>query len=259
MKKSMKLVSILIIFVFLLSINLVHAKHIERVNTENQTTVQRYDQEFLEQMEKKVDNSQTFSITKATREDFIKAKNRYKDKLIRDTLNIRKVNGIIEIPMARPGYFSSVIFKDTLLDTDDSGIREYHYLGYFPDIECYLVSGTFWEYYECYLIDKNSGYRTTTWNRPFLSPNAKYFANLSMPYGLEGVPNGIQIWKVGDDCNDFDYLSKYLELDQQIWVPDEFYWETDNSLILKVVPIDQFWDENGSPNQNDFYYLRIRL
>lgn len=134
----MKLVSILIIFVFLLSINLVHAKHIERVNTENQTTVQRYDQEFLEQMEKKVDNSQTFSITKATREDFIKAKNRYKDKLIRDTLNIRKVNGIIEIPMARPGYFSSVIFKDTLLDTDDSGIRKYHYLGYFPDIECYI-------------------------------------------------------------------------------------------------------------------------
>ena len=201
------------------------------------------------------DSSQTFSITKVSTEDFTKAKNSYKDKFIHDTLNIRKINGVIEVPLNRLHYPPSVIFKDTLVGIGETEEREYHYLGHFPNPDNYLVSGAFWEHYECYLIDKETGSKKTTWNRPFLSPNSKYFANLSMPYGLEGVPNGIQIWKVENQ----KYLSKYLELDQQVWVADQFSWETDNSLILKVAAIDKYLNENGQPNEKDFYYLRLRL
>ncbi|MEM0575744.1 hypothetical protein [Flavobacterium polysaccharolyticum] len=203
------------------------------------------------------ESSQEFSISKTTLEDFTKAKNSYKDKLIQDTLNIRKVNGITEVYLNRPHYPSSVIFKDTLVGLGETEEREYHYLGHFPDLDNYLVSGTFWEHYECYLIDKKTGRKTTTWNRPFLSPTSKYFANLSMTYGLEGVPNGIQIWKV--ETANQNYLSKYLELDQQIWVPDDFVWETNNSLILKVASVDKYLNENGQPNEKDFYYLRLLL
>ncbi len=201
------------------------------------------------------DSTQNFSISKATIEDYTKAKNNYKDKFIEDTLNIIKVNGVTEIPLNRPHYPPFVIFKDTLVGIGETEEREYQYLGHFPDLDNYLVSGTFWEHYECYLIDKETGDITTTWNRPFLSPNSKYFANLSMAYGLEGVPNGIQIWKVGSQNN----LSKYLELDQQVWVAEEFFWETDNSLILKVAIIEKYLNESGQPNEEDFYYLRLQL
>jgi hypothetical protein len=200
-------------------------------------------------------SSQIFSIAKATLEDFKKAKNGYKDIFIQDTLTIRKVNGVTELPLNRPHYPPSVIFKDTLVGIGETDEREYHYLGRFANLEYYLVSGIFWEHYECYLINKKTGSKTTTWNRPFLSPTSKYFANLSMAYGLEGVPNGIQIWKVENQ----NYLSKYLELDQQIWVADDFFWETDNSLILKVAPVDQYLNESGQPNEMEFYYLRLRL
>jgi hypothetical protein len=203
------------------------------------------------------DSSQTFSITKATIEDFTKAKNNYKDKFIQDTLNVRKVNGVTEVPLNRPHYPPSVVFKDTLVGVGETEEREYHYLGHFPDIDNYLVSGTFWEHYECYLIDKETGNKTTTWNRPYLSPASEYYANLSLPYGLEGVPNGIQIWKV--KTANQNNLIKYLELDQQIWVPDDFVWETNNSLILKVASVDKYLNENGQPNEKDFYYLRLLL
>jgi hypothetical protein len=201
------------------------------------------------------DSLQTFSMTKTTLEDFITAKEIYKDKFIQDTLNIRKINGITELPLNRLQYPPSVIFKDTLVGIGETEEREYYYLGHFPDLDNYLVSGTFWEYDECYLVDKETGGQTSTWNRPFLSPTSKYFANLSLPYGLEGLPNGIQIWKVENQ----NYLSKYLELDQQIWVPEDFVWETDNSLILKVTGVDNYLNENEQTKEKDFYYLRLRL
>ena len=76
-----------------------------------------------------------------------------------------------------------------------------------------------------------------------------------MPYGLEGLPNGIQIWKIENN----NYLRKYLELDQQIWVPEDFVWETDNTIILKVAAVEKYLNKNGQLNEKDFYYLKLRL
>lgn len=203
------------------------------------------------------DSLQTFSFTKTTIEDFTKAKIKYNDKLVPDSLIIKKVNGTLELPLHRPHYPPSVVFKDTFVDIGETEERVFQYLGHFPDLDYYLVSVTFWEHYECYLINKKTGRKTTTWNRPFLSPTSKYFANLSVPYGLEGVPNGVQIWNIERSYQ--IYLSSYFELNQQIWVPVDFVWETDNSLILKVSTVDKYLSENGQPNSTDFYYLRLTL
>lgn len=201
------------------------------------------------------DSTQSFSIIKASTADFTKAKKNFRDKLVQDTLTIKKVNGVTELPLIKPHYPPSVIFTDTLSGTGETDEREYHYLGHFPDLGKYLVSGTFWEHSACYLIDKKTGNQTTTWNRPYLSPNSQFLGNLSMSYGLEGTPNGIQIWKVEAQ----NHLSSYLDLNQQIWVPDDFVWESDNSLILRVTSVGSFLDSNGQPNEKDFYYLRLRL
>lgn len=203
------------------------------------------------------DTIQSFSIVNASQEDYLKAIKNYKDKFTADTTVIKKVNGVLEIPLVRPHYPHSVIFTDSLIETDDFEMREYRYLGQYKDLDIFLVEGIFYEHYECYLIDKKSGRKITIWNGPKLSPSSKYFANLSQPYGYEGIPNGIQVWKI-DVYYNVD-LNKYLEIDQQIWTPIDFVWETDNTLLVKVVSVDKFWTSDGEINDKDCYYLRINL
>jgi len=205
------------------------------------------------------DSLQTFSITKASTEDFLKAKKLYVNKMLYDTTTFRKTNGEIKLPVDRK-WKPFVTFTDTLLNTDDSDIREYQYLGRFDKIDFYVVGGSFWEHYECYLIDKLTGRQTTIWNTPMISPNDKFIANLSMAYGLEGVPNGLQIWRIDRHENNQVEpisISKHFELDQQIWAPIDIVWETDNSLILKVATIENYLKTNGESNENDFYCLRL--
>jgi len=217
---------------------------------------------IIDEIESKI---QSFSIVSASQEDYLKALKKYKDKLTTDITVIKKVNGALEVPIAY--YPSSVIFTDTLIGIEELDLyrREYSYLGQYKnlgqykdeDLGVFLVEGIFYEHYECYLIDGKSGRKTTIWNEPKLSPSSKYFANLSMPYGYEGIPNGIQVWKI-----DISYkvdLNKYLEIDQQIWAPVDFVWETDNALLLKVVSVDKFWTSDGEINDEDYYYLRINL
>lgn len=208
-----------------------------------------------------IDSSQTFSITNATADDFKTAKSKAQDKILYDTISFKKVNGEIKLPVDRK-WKPFVTFTDTLLNTDETDIREYQYFGQFDKIGFYIIGGSFWEHNEFYLIDKRTGKQTTIWNTPTISPNDKFIANLSMPYGLEGVPNGLQIWRIDrNKHNQVEPISivKHLELDQQIWAPDDFVWETDNSLILKVSAVDKCMNDNGQPNENDFYYLILRI
>jgi hypothetical protein len=208
-----------------------------------------------------IDSLRTFSITKATADDFIKAKKSFVDKTLYDTASFRKVNGEIKLPVDEK-WRPFVTFTDSLINTDISDFRQYYYVGQYEKIGFYIVIGSFWEHSEFYLIDKRTGRQTTLWSSPTISPNEKLIANLSMTYGLEGVPNGIQIWRI--DSNEHNQIepisiSKHLELDQQIWAPDDFYWETNNSLILKVTAVDKYMNENGQPNEKDFFYLRIKI
>jgi hypothetical protein len=206
-------------------------------------------------------SSEPFSITTASKNDFNRCKQR--DYITYDTLLFRKKNGTLKLPTSEK-WKPFVIFSDSLVDSDDDKEREFRYLGQFKEIGYYIVSGNFYEHSEDYLIDKNSASQTVIWNDPKISPGREFIANLSMSYGLEGEPNGVQIWRViKDENNEADpiTISKILEIDQQIWVPDDFVWETKNTLILKVIPVAKFWDKTGNLNKNpsDFYYLRIKV
>ncbi len=197
----------------------------------------------------------------ATIDDFNRAKQFFVDRILYDTATYKKVNGEVKLPIAE-GWNPFVSFTDTLLDTDESEVRQYYYVGQFEKIGFYIVKGSFWEHIEYYLIDKRTGRQTIIWSSPAISPANKFIANLSMTYGLEGVPNGIQVWRIDRNQNNQAEpisLSKYLELDQQIWAPEDLVWETDNSIILKVAAVDKYMNETGQPKPNDFYYLRLKL
>jgi hypothetical protein len=199
-------------------------------------------------------NSYNISISFATREEFKKAKNHYKDQLLEDTLVFMKKNGVITLPL-RLTEIPSVIFTDSLVDGDEAH-REFDYLGQYPNLDMYLVSGSFWEHYECYLIDKKTGMITVVWTQPQVSPSSEYLANLSMPYGLEGVPNGLQIWKYNQNEKK---LTNWLEIDQQVWAPVDFVWENQKSILLKVYSVEKLRESYRELHEKEYYYLRFLI
>lgn len=225
---------------------------------QNEATVENIESDNKEFVNESL---QSFSITEVTSDEFEIAKSKSNDKTLYDTINFKKEDGEIKLPVDRnPKPF--VIFKDTLSETDETDIREYQYFGQFDNIGFYIVAGRFWEHFEFYLVDKQTGRQTTIWNAPTISPNDKFIANLSMDYGLEGVPNGIQVWSIERNKeNQVEPISiyKHLEIDQLIWIPEELVWVTDNSFILKVVSVENFMESGGQPKVDDFYYLKMKI
>lgn len=173
-----------------------------------------------------------------------------------DTNKIRKNNGFIQLNLNNN---EMKVFRDTLVNTDNSDFREYKYLGSIDTINQYLLVGYFWEYMEYYLVNKDNGEVTILWERPNLSPDNKYIVNLSMDYGLEFVPNGIQIWKVEKDGNANISINKHFELDQEIWVPSNLIWKSDNEFILKVASIEKFMENPNELKEEDYYHLEFNV
>ncbi len=207
--------------------------------------------------EKKDVKASLYTLEAAIRLDFEKAKKNNPEAFTADTSNYRKENGILSLKI-KDEWKLLASFRDTLNapESDDTEIREYKYLGQLKPINKYVVEGYFWEFYECYLVDKVTGKVDTTWTSPSLSPDSKLLASLSLPYGLEGLPNGIQIFKVE---NGGEQIAKYFEINQDEWSPYESYWESVDSIIIKILPINRISEINGIPKEEDFSYLRLRI
>ena len=201
------------------------------------------------------DTSSLYSLSNATGDEFSKAEINFKDKILYDSTNLHKNAGTIKMQTdSKTKPF--VTFTDTLPNTDETEIRDYQYFGQFPEIGVYVVHLDYYEGSEYILVHKSTGIQTSVWNKPKLSPSNKFIANLSPAYGMEGVPNGIQIWKVSKDRK---ATSKHIEIDQLVWVPYEFYWETDNTLVLHANTVEKYLEGEGRPNKKDGFFLRLTI
>lgn len=207
--------------------------------------------------EEKAKAETAYSIEKATKLDFDKAKKGAPASLTPDTTNSRKKKGVLQVP-TNGKWKSLTAFRDTLNspESDDDDFREYKYLGQFKVINKLLVEGNFWEFYECYLVDKNTGRIDTTWTIPSISPDNNMLASLSMTYGLEGLPLGIQVFRIEDGGQN---LTKYIEINQEEWSPYDFYWESPTTLIIQIIPIEKVLEINEIPKQEDYSYIRLRI
>jgi hypothetical protein len=192
-------------------------------------------------------------ISNVTKTIFDNAKAKHQTKLVRDTLTIKKVNGKIELLTTSK---KNIIFKDTLVEVGDPNEREYEYIGQFKKAGFYLVYVRFWESGESYLINKKTGEQNILWYFPELSPQSTFFANTSLPYGLDGGQNGLQIWKI--DKTNHDKLIKYFEIDQNKWIPFDLCWESDNTIILKVIEAEKF-EFFSSEKESEYSYLRLSI
>jgi len=77
-----------------------------------------------------------------------------------------------------------------------------------------------------------------------------------MPYGLEGVHLGIQIFRIE---NNGQNLTKLIEINQEEWSPYNFYWESPNTLIIQILPVERVMEINGIPKQEDYSYIRLKI
>lgn len=100
----------------------------------------------------------------------------------------------------------------------------------------YIVEGHYWEWYEFYLVSRKTGSVDTIWTRPIFSPNNLLLISKSTDYGLEGHPNGYQIWQL----NQQNRWTKVYEIDQQDWVPLDFRWISDGTFILKKAKMGDY-------------------
>lgn len=210
---------------------------------------------------KELSLAQPFSISKTTEQEYNYAVSKYSNRLLKDIEEHKKDSGIIQLPIERR-WNPFVEFKDILPESDETGFKEYRYLGQFENIGFYLVQGYFWEHSECYLIDKKTGNQTITWNTPIISPKNEFFANISTSYGLEGAPNGVQIWKIikrPENQSEPAYIEKYLELDQLIWVPIDFVWNENESLLIKVITVVNYMKYGKQDHEKNTYYLELKI
>lgn len=189
-------------------------------------------------------------ITPTNKIAFDKEKVKYRSGLLEDTLSIIKKEKRLILPI---NIKEPIVLTDSLVEIGDPDEREHNYYGQFKKEGFYLVGVRYWESYEFFLINKKTGEQTSLWDFPELSPKLGFFANTSLPYGMEGQTNGLQIWKI-----DNGKLIKYFEIDQDKWIPFKIYWESEKSLIVQVVEKEKF-DYFSSNKQPEYSYLRVNI
>jgi hypothetical protein len=121
-----------------------------KLSQDDLLTIDDYDSTYNEKV-----NGDTLSkyinIEFITKEEFNRNKIKEENYFIRDTLAIRKDNGVIRLNCI-----------DTVLeyiDNDEDGDRFslYEYFGQIPFINKYVVSGYFYEWFNCFLLGEIKG------------------------------------------------------------------------------------------------------
>lgn len=151
---------------------------------------------------------------------------------------------------------SFLVFLDKTFPDNEEADITFQYGGYYKKIDRHLLVTQHYEHNEYNLIS-NKGTKTPVWNEPQFTKDGQYFFCLR-PYGLEGEPVGLQIWRIKKDQSDsFDpiELVKILELDQLLFNPKECLWNKQGDLVIKAGKLkDNFYPKEPSEE----YYLKLK-
>lgn len=202
-----------------------------------------------------------FSIQPTDSATFSHLKFNPRSTIFLDTTPIPKVGRELKLPLKRK-WNRYAVFNDSISELEDPNESPYRYHGKYASLGVYLVEEQLYEYEQFHLIEDQEGGITTTWNFPVFSPDSAHFANISLDYGLDGLPNGIQIWKVNKwftsgIVEQHVSIENVFELDQQFWIPIDFVWENEHSIILKVETLSGWADNKLSEESDSLYYLRL--
>ena len=113
--------------------------------------------------------SKYFTIDLISYEEYQKAKKNGYFPLVKDTLAIKKKEGILLLPCSN----TVVKLKDVEMTPQDD-LEVYEYEGEMQPIHQYLIAGYYYEAGDKFFIDKRTGHETEIESHPYLSPDGKY-------------------------------------------------------------------------------------
>jgi hypothetical protein len=199
--------------------------------------------------------SKYFTIDQISYEEYQKAKKNGYFPLVKDTLAIKKKEGILTLPCSD----TVVKLKDVEMTPQDD-LEYYEYLGEMQPIHQYLIAGYYYEAGDKFLIDKRTGHKTEIESQPYLSPDGKYIITLGVTE--MGGATAIALYKV---------LSKEpfaIELVVSAWI---FYWVAyeesknrptffgeDGCLYVAIDALDSY-EYNYKEEDKPCKYVRIKI
>ena len=199
--------------------------------------------------------SKYFTIDLISYEEYQKAKKNGYFPLVKDTLAIKKKEGILSLPCND----TVVKLKDVEMTPQDD-LEYYEYLGEMQPIHQYLIAGNYYEAWDKFFIDKKTGHKTEIESYPYLSPDGKYIVTLGVTE--MGGATAIALYKV---------LSKEpfaIELVVSAWI---FYWVAyeesknrptffgkDGCLYVAIDALDSY-EYNYKEEDKPCKYVRINI
>lgn len=185
-------------------------------------------------------DKQLFDAKKSTAVNFLTA----------DTTVIVKKEGKITLPCTH----TTVEYEDN--ESDGESWRKHTYIGQIDFLNTYVVEGSYYENWDCQLINKTTGEALSVTDYPHISPDKKYMICIA-PNPYDGTAE-LEIYTIRGETIDGLIFATFAN-----WIPVESatsnppFWSSDNYLYLTVNHTKAYWQET---TYNDRYqYLRMRI
>lgn len=171
-----------------------------------------------------------FEVKASSKEAFDAVKSSFENMDTSEANRIRKYENFI----SRSG--DSLIIKTTdggnvylvTRQSDNDDLAIYDFIQDMPDINQWLVLGSYWESYGYLLIDKTSGDTTHLYGMPVVSPDKKHIITFNQDLQAGFTFNGLQLLEMQ---NGKPVLIGAKEL--YYWGPDNVTWKNDHTLLVQ--------------------------
>ena len=199
--------------------------------------------------------SKYFTIDMISYEVYQKAKKNGYFPLVKDTLAIKKKEGILLLPCSD----TVVKLKDVEMTPQDD-LEVYEYEGEMQPIHQYLIAGYYYEAGDKFLIDKRTGHKTEIESHPYLSPNGKYIITLGVTE--MGGATAIALYKVLN--KDPFAIELVVSAWIRYWVAYEAsknrptFFGKDGCLYVAIDALDSY-EYNYKESDKPCKYLRIKI
>ena len=140
---------------------------------------------------------------------------------------LRKVKGVVRIPVGAGRYKRFVDLKARADGTNEVEQVTYTYLGYLPDFKHHLLLARYWESAE-WLLVSDTGNTLPLWSEPLPSPDRTQLLTYNGSLDYEIMPTGMQLFRMVGGR-----LIKQWEYPLTTWEPRRVVWVTNQRLCLQ--------------------------
>ena len=193
----------------------------------------------------------TFTVEPSTKVEF----EQYKKTLFdtSETINLKRDAGYVTrvgdtlLFKLESGKYTKLINNP---DQEADNYAHYDFMGRIPEINQSVVLGSFYEWYNYYLINHYTGDTTVLSGYPEVSPDHRFIVSGNSDLVAGFTFNGLEFYQTEDK------KLKLIDTKQLgTWGPSELFWTNNSTLVIQRDLIDTTQE---SMQRTDFIKLRIK-